>query len=69
MKHRFIQEMLVGSITVAVLLVAGSASAQPASGAQNFGTHVSRCAREMGIDATHNPGRHRGAAGWTACQG
>ena len=70
MKHRFIHKTFVGSIAVAALLVSGLAGAKPASGAGNFGNHVSVCARDVGFDAAHNPGMHRGAAGWdgSACQ-
>ena len=71
MKRRFIHKTLAGPVAVLALLVAGLASAHPASGAENFGNHVSRCARDVGFDAAHNPGMHRGAAGWdgSACQG
>ena len=70
MQRRFIHKTFAGSIAVVALLVAGLASAKPASGAENFGNHVSRCARDVGFDAAHNPGMHRGAAGWdgSACQ-
>ena len=30
----------------------------------SFGSHVRVCAQEMGFSGTHNPGMHRGAAGW-----
>ena len=30
----------------------------------NFGSHVRVCAQGMGFSGTHNPGMHRGAAGW-----
>ena len=71
MKRRFIRKTLAGPVAVLALLVAGLASAHPASGAENFGNHISRCARDVGFDAAHNPGMHRGAVGWdgSACQG
>lgn len=71
MKRRFIHKTFVGPIAVVALLVSGLASAKPASGAANFGNHVSKCARDVGFGAAHNPGMHRGAAGWdgSVCQG
>lgn len=71
MKRRLMQGTVAAAIAVAALSVVGPASAQPAPGAQNFGGHVASCARDMGFDGAHNPGRHRGAAGWdgSECQG
>ena len=70
-ERRLMRETAVAAIVVAVLSVTGFASAQLPPDAQNFGGHVSSCAREMGFNAGHNPGRHQGAAGWVGseCQG
>ena len=49
-------------LTVGLLaLPAAPALAKPSS---NFGSHVSVCAQTMGFSGSHNPGMHRGAAGW-----
>ena len=68
MKRRLMQGVSAAAIAVAALSVAGPASAQPAPGVQNFGSHVASCARDMGFDGAHNPGMHRGAAGWTGAE-
>ena len=51
-----------------VTLIAGAlalpAAPALASAPANFGSHVSECAQTMGFSGTHNPGMHRGAAGW-----
>jgi len=44
-----------------VLLPAAPAVADDNSA---FGRHVATCAQTMGFSGTHNPGMHRGAAGW-----
>lgn len=46
-----------------LLLMPSAANAAPAS-AGSFGQHVRTCAQDMGFSGTHNPGMHRGAAGW-----
>ena len=71
MKHRLMQGVVAAAIAVTALSVVGPASARPAPGVQSFGGHVASCAREMGFDGAHNPGMHRGAAGWdgSACRG
>ncbi|MBM0124584.1 hypothetical protein [Pimelobacter simplex] len=56
------------TITVSVataataLVLTGTA---PSSAADDFGRHVSDCARTMGFDAQHNPGMHQGRTGWS----
>jgi hypothetical protein len=52
------------SLPAAVLLMAGPAAAATPADAGNFGTHVSTCAQTMGFSGAHNPGMHRGVAGW-----
>jgi len=42
-------------------LPAAPALATPSS---NFGSHVRDCVKTMGFSGSHNPGMHRGAAGW-----
>lgn len=46
-----------------VLATTGPALADDATGAQ-FGQHVRDCAQTMGFTGQHNPGMHRGYAGW-----
>ncbi len=58
-----IRHRLVATTTVAVGLLAFTAVPALAA-APNFGSHVRTCAQEMGFNGTHNPGMHRGAAGW-----
>ena len=52
------------SVTVGLLLLmpAAANAAPPSAGA--FGQHVRSCAQDVGFSGTHNPGMHRGAAGW-----
>ena len=71
MKRQFKHKAFAGSIAVVALLVSGLVSAKPALGAENFGNHASNCARGVGFNASHNPGMHRGAAGWdgSVCRG
>lgn len=69
MKRRLMQGAIAVAIAVGGLSVTGSVAAQASPGIQNFGHHVSYCARNMGFDGTMNPGMHQGAAGWdgSAC--
>ena len=55
--------LIVTTILTSGLLALSAAPvlAQPSS---NFGSHVSVCAQTMGFSGSHNPGMHRGAAGW-----
>lgn len=71
MKRQLMQGTIALAIAVAGLSVTGSPTAQASPGVQPFGRHVANCAREMGFDGAHNPGMHRGAAGWdgSACGG
>ncbi|WP_112282486.1 hypothetical protein [Prauserella muralis] len=54
--------VLGASIAAAVALLT-AVPTQAATG-RDFGAHVSSCARTMGLDGDHNPGRHSGYAGW-----
>ena len=56
---------VAGAATI-LLAVPAAAWAQPdgADAGRDFGQHLAGCAREMGFDGTHNPGMHRGLAGW-----
>lgn len=58
---------LLAALALPVALVAAAAPAAAAPN-ENFGRHVSDCAQSMGFSGTHNPGMHRGAAGWTGMQ-
>jgi hypothetical protein len=64
-----IRNRFIVSAALAASLLALSAG--PAiAGTPNFGSHVRVCAQTMGFSGTHNPGMHRGAAGWVGepCQ-
>lgn len=70
MKPRLTQGTLAAAIVVAALSVAGPALAQPRG--DEFGSHVADCTQDVGFDGAHNPGVHRGGAGWDGgaeCQG
>ena len=60
MKHAI---RLAATTSAALLALALGA---PSASAGEFGDHVSACARTTGFDGTHNPGMHRGFAGWDA---
>jgi hypothetical protein len=62
-------------ITGIVAVVTGAAAptvanADDAPSGRQFGQHVMTCAQTMGFDGEHNPGMHRGLAGWNgmACE-
>ena len=59
MKRKLIVTVALAS---ALMVIPAAASAAPPVG--SFGSHVSQHARTIGFDGTHNPGMHRGAAGW-----
>ena len=56
----------LGTALATVVLSTGAALAlQPGvASAGEFGQHVRQCAQEHGFNGSHNPGMHRGAAGW-----
>ena len=57
--------LVIVATTTALALPAAPALAGPLSTSNAFGQHVSTCAQDMGgFTGTHNPGMHRGAAGW-----
>ena len=56
--------LAVLSLPAAMLLLSTPALADPPTSRQSFGGHVSSCAQTTGFSSTHNPGMHRGAAGW-----
>ena len=68
MKTRLMRGAISATLVVATFAVAGAGTAQAADG-QDFGDHVSSCARAVGFNGVHNPGMHRGITGWdgTAC--
>ena len=68
MTRTLLKKLAAISISSATLLVPLATSAQASGGA--FGQHVRHCAQTMGFSGTHNPGMHRGFAGWdgAACQ-
>ena len=64
MKSRLLQGTVALAITIVSLSGSGLARAQSSSGNEGFGRHVVSCVRVGGFDGAHNPGMHRGAAGW-----
>lgn len=62
-----IHKYLVTATLIAGFLAFPGATAL-ASPSENFGVHVSDCAQTMGFSGDHNPGMHRGAAGWDGTQ-
>lgn len=62
MNRILLKTVAATTISLAALLAPLAASAQP-TGA-DFGQHVRHCAQTMGFSGTHNPGMHRGFAGW-----
>jgi hypothetical protein len=63
MKRWIAVTTLVGAV---VLLPATAlAASSPNMTGPEYGQHVASCAHKMGgFDGTHNPGMHRGFAGW-----
>jgi len=57
--------VVIIAAAAAVLATPVAASAGSGTG-QEFGQHLSKCARTMGFNGTHNPGMHQGFAGWDA---
>lgn len=56
--------VILGVVAVGALLVPAGARADASAGGPAFGEHVVDCAQTMGCDGEHNPGMHRGFAGW-----
>jgi hypothetical protein len=50
------------SVGTLLFLLAAPASATPPEGV--YAEHVVHCAQTMGFIGDHNPGMHRGYAGW-----
>jgi len=63
MKLTKISMMIVG-VVAAVVGVGSTAGASVDTAGREFGQHVSHCAQTIGFDGAHNPGMHRGYAGW-----
>ena len=56
-------------LAMALVVTAGAmgaaiSTASSAAAADDFGQHVSICAKTMGFNGEHNPGMHQGFAGW-----
>ncbi len=62
MNRILLKAVTATTISAAALFAPVAASAQT-TGA-DFGRHVSHCSQTMGFSGTHNPGMHRGFAGW-----
>ena len=58
------KKLLIALIISSGFLVPGVAGATPPTEPGEFGQHIANCAQEHGFDAAHNPGMHRGRAGW-----
>lgn len=65
-KPSILSTAVVSTIAAFVLATPVAASAQAAPTGRDFGHHVAECAQTTGMDATHNPGMHRGFTGWDA---
>lgn len=59
---RICNRLIATTALAASMLALAAAPALAAT--PNFGSHVRVCAQDMGFSGTHNPGMHRGAAGW-----
>lgn len=55
---------LLGTVLVAVVALPVAAWADTGSTGRDFGGHVVNCAQTMGFNGQHDPGMHRGFAGW-----
>jgi hypothetical protein len=61
MNQKITQAAIIVAVAIGGVSVAGSAAAQPAQDKQNFGSHVSHCARVMGgFSGDHNPSMMHG---------
>ena len=65
MTRRFRMAMAVGALLA--LLVGASPVAAAGDGAAYGGCVVHHATTEGGFSGSHNPGMHRGFAGWTGC--
>lgn len=64
LRQRLTQGAIVVAMAVGGLSVAGPAAAQSTQEKQNFGSHVSHCARVMGgFNGGHNPSMMHGMSG------
>ena len=59
-----VRRLLVPTAVATVALAGALVQPAPASAADDFGQHVAACAKDMGFNGGHNPGMHRGSAGW-----
>jgi hypothetical protein len=62
-KPAVLSTAVVAATAAFVLATPTAVSAQVPTG-QDFGQHVAECAQTAGMDGAHNPGMHRGFAGW-----
>jgi Ni/Co efflux regulator RcnB len=58
------RKLIVVAAVAAAMVATPTVALAQSEGGQDFGRHVSTCARTMGFDGTNNPGMHRGFAGW-----
>ncbi len=60
--------MRVSSVLATTTLIVGflalPGAAAQATPSDTFGSHVRACAQSMHFSGSHNPGMHRGVAGW-----
>lgn len=67
MKRRFRLVLAAGAL---LALLVGASPVAAAGGGAAYGACVARHATtEGGFSSDHNPGMHRGFAGWTGCPG
>ena len=57
---------IAAAVAVAAMLVVAAPTAALADGptGTQYGQHVRDCAQTVGFTGEHNPGMHRGFAGW-----
>ena len=55
---------IVSTAVAAILTAPGAGWANTAASGRQFGRHVVDCAQTMGLSGDHEPGMHRGFAGY-----
>ena len=60
--------VIVGAVLSGVMALTPAGSAETGATGRDFGKHVVTCAQTMGFSGQHNPGMHRGFAGWNPAE-
>lgn len=66
MLERITRRAVSGTVVAGAVITIVTGAWTPAAAADDFGHHVSTCARTTGFSGDHNPGMHRGFQGWDA---